>query len=85
MDDRPGTDPWIFFTQARGGTWRNWDNAMFLWVGDHLILVALVMVGGFGLGGFGLLYWVCLPLRVKRRSTLGMLRNRIRALKSYSD
>jgi inositol phosphorylceramide mannosyltransferase catalytic subunit len=41
MDDRPGTDPWIYFTQKRGGTWKNWDNAMFLWIGDHLILLGL--------------------------------------------
>jgi len=41
MDDRPGTDPWIYFTQQRGGTWVNWDNALFLWIGDHLILIAV--------------------------------------------
>ena len=41
MDDRPGNPPWIYFTQMRGGSWRNWDNAVFLWVGDHLILLVL--------------------------------------------
>ena len=41
MDDRPGTEPWIFFSQERGGSWVNWDNQMFLWIGDHLILLVL--------------------------------------------
>jgi inositol phosphorylceramide mannosyltransferase catalytic subunit len=41
MDDRPRADPWIYFTQVRGGTWMNWDNAFFLWIGDHLILVGM--------------------------------------------
>ncbi|KAH7330429.1 hypothetical protein BKA65DRAFT_527996 [Rhexocercosporidium sp. MPI-PUGE-AT-0058] len=30
MDDRPNTDPWIFFTQERGGSWVNWDNHFWL-------------------------------------------------------
>ena len=71
MDDRPGTDPWIYFTQARGGTWKNWDNTMFLWVGDHLILLALVIVGGPAL-----LCWACLRLGAKRRRTAGIFRSR---------
>ncbi|MCJ1391681.1 hypothetical protein MMC18_004546 [Xylographa bjoerkii] len=41
MDDRPGVEPWIFFTQERGGTWVNWDNHLFLWVGDHLLLLGV--------------------------------------------
>jgi hypothetical protein len=53
MDDRPGTDPWVFFTQEQGGSWVNWDNALFLWIGDHLVLegvVMLVVIGGFWWG-----------------------------------
>ena len=49
MDDRLGTDPWIFFTQEQGGSWVNWDNAFFLWIGDHLVLEGaglIVLVGG---------------------------------------
>lgn len=46
MDEREGGAPWIFFTQERGGTWGNWDNRMFLWIGDH---VALVILGAVGL------------------------------------
>lgn len=43
MDDRPGAPPWIFFTQLRGGTWSNWDDDLFLWIGDHLVLLAVVI------------------------------------------
>ena len=46
MDDRPGSAPWVYFTQTTfGGTWNSWDNRMFLWIGDHLILLALFVVG----------------------------------------
>ena len=40
MDTRPGAAPWVFFTQARGGTWDRWDKQMFDWIGDHVLLVA---------------------------------------------
>lgn len=39
MDQRPGADRWIFFNAGRGGTWRNWDNRIFNWAGEHLVLV----------------------------------------------
>lgn len=61
MDDRAEVaDKWVFFTQARGGTWINWDNRMFLWIGDHPFLVVLgvlSLVGG--------VVWCC--LQVARR------------------
>jgi mannosyltransferase OCH1-like enzyme len=79
MDDRPGADSWIFFTQARGGTWQNWDNAMFLWAGDHLILLALVSVCGPGL-----VCWRCQSPRSKRRQDPRIFRNDIRTKKAYS-
>lgn len=41
MSERPGADPWVFFTQTRGGTWTNWDNAYFAWLGDHIVLFGL--------------------------------------------
>lgn len=41
MDMRPGAAPWIFFTQGRGNSWRNWDYDMFGWIGDHIALVIL--------------------------------------------
>jgi inositol phosphorylceramide mannosyltransferase catalytic subunit len=58
MDDRLGRkEKWVFFTQERGGTWKNWDNAFFLWVGDHLALetcLGIVLIGG--------VWWVVLRL-----------------------
>ena len=36
MDMRPGAAPWVFFTQGRGGTWDNWDNHFFAWIGQHV-------------------------------------------------
>ena len=45
MDGRPGASPWVFFTQTRGGTWDNWDNQLFKWIGDHLVITSLVIIG----------------------------------------
>ncbi|KFY45886.1 hypothetical protein V494_00716 [Pseudogymnoascus sp. VKM F-4513 (FW-928)] len=42
MDGRPGASPWVFFTQARGG---NWDNLLFKWIGDNLVITLLVIIG----------------------------------------
>jgi hypothetical protein len=52
MDDRPGSAPSVFFTQERGGTWVNWDNWMFLWIGDHLILLGCGVALLTGLVGY---------------------------------
>lgn len=41
MDERPDADPWVFFTQQRGGTWVNRDNGVFLWIGEHPIFLAV--------------------------------------------
>jgi len=41
MDGREGAPRWVFFNHTRGGTWDNWDNRMFPWIGDHLGMVAL--------------------------------------------
>ncbi|KAK4230420.1 nucleotide-diphospho-sugar transferase [Podospora fimiseda] len=49
MDDRPEADEWVFFTQERGGTWVNWDNRMFLEIGDHLFLLFATLLGGFAI------------------------------------
>ncbi|RFU24814.1 hypothetical protein B7463_g11526, partial [Scytalidium lignicola] len=49
MDDRLDADPWVFFTQERGGTWVNWDNMMFLLVGEHLVFLAMGIVALVGL------------------------------------
>ncbi|KAK5654779.1 hypothetical protein OQA88_6815 [Cercophora sp. LCS_1] len=60
MDDRDGADPWVFFTQERGGTWVNWDNRLFLIIGDHLFLFFLVLAGAVSCAA-----WV--GLRIRRR------------------
>ena len=67
MDDRPGTEPWIFFTQMRGGTWVNWDNRMFLWIGDHLILEAFMLCGLIALVWWGCMR--CMRTRSKGRKS----------------
>ncbi|CZT48347.1 related to SUR1 protein [Rhynchosporium secalis] len=66
MDDRPGTEPWIFFTQERGGSWVNWDNAFWLWIGEHLLLLAVV--AGGSLSGVG---WYCIKGPRGRRRRVG--------------
>ncbi|KAK3374121.1 nucleotide-diphospho-sugar transferase [Lasiosphaeria ovina] len=52
MDDRAGEDPWVYFTQERGGTWINWDNYLFLMIGDHLFLFVLLLVSSISLAGW---------------------------------
>lgn len=52
MDDREGADPWVFFTQERGGSWVNWDNRMFLIIGDHLFLFLACLSITLSLVGF---------------------------------
>ncbi|KAK6855569.1 mannosyl phosphorylinositol ceramide synthase protein [Apiospora arundinis] len=64
MDMRPGADPWVFFTQVEGGTWTNWDSAMFSWIGDHLLFI---MVGVLALIA-GLIWGSALWCRRRRRS-----------------
>ena len=63
MDDREGADPWVFFTQARGGTWVNWDNRLFLLIGDHLFVVLFLVLGSVGVGVLG-----CLKVFRRRRA-----------------
>lgn len=73
MDDRPGFDHWVFFTQERGGTWVNWDNRMFLWIGDHLILEAFILCGLVGLVWWSI--WRCMrSQRGKRKDKEGYRR-----------
>lgn len=44
MDMRPGADPWVFFTQGRGGTWNNWDNYIFAWLGNLSQSIPVLMM-----------------------------------------
>jgi mannosyltransferase OCH1-like enzyme len=51
MDTRErieGEGKWVFFTQERGGSWVNWDNYLFSWVGDYgvWILGVMTVLGG---------------------------------------
>lgn len=45
MDSRLGASPRVFFNHTRGGTWDNWDNVMFKWIGDHLVMTSLLIIG----------------------------------------
>jgi len=63
MDDREGKrEEWVYFTQERGGTWVNWDNYFFLWVGDHLVLEGVVVVG-LVVGMWWVAVWCCFGKR----------------------
>lgn len=66
MDGREGAPEWTFFTHTRGGTWDNWDNRMFSWIGDHLALVALLVVAACSM--FGLAATLCLSVARRRRN-----------------
>ncbi|KAK1779914.1 hypothetical protein QBC45DRAFT_325122 [Copromyces sp. CBS 386.78] len=63
MDDRPGMDEWVFFTQGRGGTWNGWDNRLFLEIGDHLGVFLLVLGGLLA----GILGWLAKRYRAVQR------------------
>ena len=67
MDDRPEADPILFFTQERGGSWINWDNRMFLVIGDHLLLFFTGLFALIGATGF-------VALRCVRRYRRGYAR-----------
>jgi len=68
MDDRPGAPPWIFFTQLRGGTWVNWDNAMFLWIGDHLVLLAVAVCAFVALVWWASIRWLNRACRLRAQT-----------------
>lgn len=67
MDGRPGAARWVFFNHSRGGTWDNWDNHVFGWVGENLILT-LVLLGGGGLivPATAVVVWRCVKLLISR-------------------
>ncbi|KAH8881301.1 hypothetical protein GQ53DRAFT_735511 [Thozetella sp. PMI_491] len=62
MDNRDTADPWIYFTQERGGTWNHWDNLVFMFIGDHLFLFLLTIFSIIGAAG-----WLALKLVRKYR------------------
>jgi len=59
MDSRK-REEWVFWTSERGGTWERWDNRVFGWVGEHLVIL---VAGG---GGLVVVLWV-LVCRCRRR------------------
>jgi inositol phosphorylceramide mannosyltransferase catalytic subunit len=57
MDMGEGGARWVFFTQGRGGSWDNWDNHFFSYIGNVMVpwivrnvwwfpVVGAVLVGG---------------------------------------
>lgn len=62
MDGRSGAAPWIFFTHTRGGTWDNWDNRMFGWIGEHAFLLIL-MICGLVVSVVGIAYLIVLLVK----------------------
>ncbi|KAH8658072.1 putative mannosyl phosphorylinositol ceramide synthase CSH1 [Xylariales sp. PMI_506] len=49
MDDRPGSDRWIFFTQTVGGTWLSWDFPLIIKAFNYwkfMVLGVVVILGG---------------------------------------
>ncbi|RYP50517.1 hypothetical protein DL768_003970 [Monosporascus sp. mg162] len=65
MDGRPTADPWVFFTQTRGGTWLAWDTNLIDWIGQHIVVIVL---GLFVL--VGLAFWGC-AVSIRRRNGRG--------------
>lgn len=45
MDSRPGGEPFVLWSQERGGSWDNWDSPWFGWVGSHVGLVVSEIIG----------------------------------------
>lgn len=77
MDFRDGEEEkreW-FFTQGRGGTWVHWDNLVFLWVGEHLWIVGLVILG---------MAMAAMMCCCRKRRAIG-LRSRSNPSKGYPD
>jgi hypothetical protein len=54
MDGRPGADPWVFFNwqEGGGGTWNNWDNQLFWFLGQHLFLFYMTLFGAIASVGW---------------------------------
>ncbi|KAK0627958.1 nucleotide-diphospho-sugar transferase [Immersiella caudata] len=69
MDMGEGGARWVFFTQGRGGSWDNWDNYFFSYIGNVMVPWIVRNVLWFPVVGavvFGGLYWL------RGRSVRGM-------------
>ncbi|KAK3899852.1 nucleotide-diphospho-sugar transferase [Staphylotrichum tortipilum] len=73
MDGTPGADPWTFFSylEGGGGTWDNWDNALFSGIGEHIFLFFTILFAGFGL-----IVWLGLRCVRRYRGGYTRLKNR---------
>lgn len=47
MDMRPGADPWVFFTQAAGESWADWDYVLLKVLGDYIGWILFLVVLSF--------------------------------------
>ena len=54
MSTSPGSPPLVFFTEGRGGSWDNWDNRMFSWIGDNIMLSGLFLAAFVAVMAFGI-------------------------------
>jgi len=50
MDMGEGGAKWVFFTQGRGGTWDNWDNHFFSYIGNVMVPWIARHTGGLAFG-----------------------------------
>lgn len=69
MDEDPTAAPWVFFTHTRGGTWDNWDNRLFGWLGNTLL--PWVTAHLFALGSIAVIVTAGTIWYVRRRRTTG--------------
>lgn len=68
MDQRPGADRWVFFTSGRGGSWTQWDNSLFSFIGNVMFpwLKRNFIWLCLGLGAFVALVWYLRRRRLRR-------------------
>lgn len=45
-DPRMGEHTLVFWFHTRGGTWDNWDNRLFAWIGSNLLPFFVIVSGG---------------------------------------
>ena len=72
-DERPGAAPAVFFSHSRGGTWDNWDNRLFTWIGENLLISISTVLGLIALtAAAAVVIWRRLVARLARdRKVLG--------------
>jgi mannosyltransferase OCH1-like enzyme len=66
MDARPGAAEWVFFTGGRGGSWDNWDNHVFGWIGRTTLNLVITIVVGVAFGAGALVLGTTAWRRIRR-------------------